>query len=207
MSPYIDGSSEVEAGIVVTAVILIVVGVALAIVISYNRFVAQRASLRASWAGIDVELQRRHDLVPNLVETVSGYASHEARLFERVTSARSHAIAATSDTVPVTDQARAEDALTGGLTSLLAVAEAYPDLKADGAFRDLQRQLVEIEDRIAASRRLYNIDVAAYERRRLAFPSNLVASSFGFHHEELFEIEDAGAKHATVVAWSSDGST
>lgn len=194
-----------EAGIVVLAVVAIVVVVGVAIVVSYNRFVAQRASLRASWAGIDVELQRRHDLVPNLVETVSGYATHEARLFERVTDARSQAIAATSDTVPVTDQARAEDALTGGLTSLLAVAEAFPDLKADGTFRDLQRQLVEIEDRIAASRRLYNIDVAAYQRRRQAFPSNLVAGAFGFGPETLFEIEDAGAKHATVVAWSSDG--
>lgn len=194
-----------RAAIVIPALLAVLIGVTLAIVVSYNRFVAQRASLQASWAGIDVELQRRHDLVPNLVETVAGYATHEGALLQRVTEARSRAIAATSDTVAVTDQARAEDALTGGLTSLLAIAEAYPDLKADGSFRDLQRQLVEIEDRIAASRRLYNLDVAAYERRRQAFPSNLVASSFGFDREPLFEIQDAGAAHAAVVRWSSDG--
>lgn len=194
-----------RAAIVIPALLAVLIGVTLAIVVSYNRFVAQRASLQASWAGIDVELQRRHDLVPNLVETVAGYATHEGALLQRVTEARSRAIAATSDTVAVTDQARAEDALTGGLTSLLAIAEAYPDLKADGSFRDLQRQLVEIEDRIAAARRLYNLDVAAYERRRQAFPSNLVASSFGFDREPLFEIQDAGAAHAAVVRWSSDG--
>ncbi len=190
---------------VVIGVVAVVVVVTAAIIGSYNRFVAQRASLQASWAGIDVELQRRHDLVPNLVETVAGYAGHESRLLEQVTTARSRAIAATSRTVPVTDQARAEDALTGGLTSLLAVAEAFPELKADGTFRALQRQLVEIEDRIAAARRLYNLDVAAYERRRQSFPSNLVAGAFHFGPESPFEIEDAGAKHAAAVGWSSAG--
>lgn len=189
----------------VIGVVAVVVVVTTAIIVSYNRFVAQRTSLQASWAGIDVELQRRHDLVPNLVETVAGYAGHESRLLEQVTAARSRAIAATSRTVPVTDQARAEDALTGGLTSLLAVAEAFPDLKADGTFRALQRQLVEIEDRIAAARRLYNLDVAAYERRRQAFPSNLVAGAFHFRPESPFEIEDAAARHAAAVGWSSAG--
>lgn len=187
----------------VVGVVSVVVVVSVWLIVSYNRFIAQRASLQASWAGIDVELQRRHDLVPSLVESVSGYAGHESRLLEQVTTARSRAIAATSRTVPVTTQARAEDALTGGLTSLLALAEAFPDLRADGTFRTLQRQLVEIEDRIAAARRLFNLDVAAYERRRQSFPSSLVAGAFHLDPASPFEIEDAGAKHATVVGWSS----
>jgi LemA protein len=168
-------------------------------VLSYNRFVTQRASIDATWAGIDVELQRRHDLVPNLVRTVRGYADHEQRVLTAVTEARARAVAAIDPSVPVRDQARAEDALTEGLTSLLAITEAFPDLKADANFRDLQRQLVETEDRIAASRRLYNLEVAAYERRRQAVPSNLVANAFGFEARALFEIQDAAARHAAQV--------
>jgi LemA protein len=169
------------------------------VVFSYNRFVTQRASIDATWAGIDVELQRRHDLVPNLVRTVRGYAEHEQRVLSTVTEARARAIAAIDPSVPVRDQARAEDALTEGLTSLLAITEAFPELKADANFRDLQRQLVETEDRIAASRRLYNLEVAAYERRRQAVPSNLVANAFGFEPRALFEIQDAAARHAAQV--------
>lgn len=169
------------------------------IALSYNRFVAQRASLKASWAGIDVELTRRHELVPNLVEVVRSYAQHESRLLEQVTEARGRARVATNDTVPIRDQARAEDGLTSGLTSLFALAEAYPQLKADTSFRDLQRQLVETEDRISAARRLYNLDVAAYERRRRAFPSNVIATSFHFEPESMFEIQDAAAVHAPMV--------
>jgi LemA protein len=169
------------------------------VVFSYNRFVTQRASMDASWAGIDVELQRRHDLIPNLVETVRGYADHERSVFAAVTEARARAVAALDPAVPVRDQARAEDALTAGITGLLAITEALPDLRADAQFRDLQHQLVETEDRIAASRRLFNLEVAAYERRRQAVPSNLVASWFGFGARSLFEIQDAAARHATQV--------
>lgn len=181
----------------ITAVLLVAVG----LVFSYNRFVTQRAAIAASWAGIDTELQRRHDLVPNLVRTVRGYASHEQRALLAVTEARARAVAATSDEVPLQDQARAEDALTRELTGLLALSEAFPDLRADQPFLDLQRQLVQTEDRISASRRLYNLEVAAYERRRGAFPSNLVASVFGFAPERMFEIKDAGALHAAQVRW------
>lgn len=181
------------------AAILVVVVLGLAVILAYNRFVAQRASIAATWAGIDAELQRRHDLVPNLVETVRGYARHEERTLLAVTEARSRAVAAVDPDVPVTDQARAEDALTDGLTRLFALTEAFPDLKADGSFRDLQRQLVETEDRIAAARRLYNLEVAAYERRRGSFPSNVIASSFGFGPQRLFEIRDAAAAHAAGV--------
>jgi LemA protein len=168
-------------------------------VYSYNRFVTQRASLDAAWAGIDVELQRRHDLVPNLVETVRAYAEHEQRVLTAVTDARARAVAAVAPEVAVGDQARAEDALTEGLTGLLAITEAFPELRADTRFRDLQRQLVETEDRIAASRRLYNLEVAAYERRRQAVPSNLVASTFDFGPRSPFEIQDAAARHAAQV--------
>jgi len=180
--------------------LLVVLLLAGAVIVSYNRFVAQRTSIDASWAGIEVELQRRHDLVPNLVTTVQGYAAHERSLLEAVTEARGRAVAATDPTVPVPDQARAEDALTDRLTGLLALTEGYPQLRADRLFLDLQRQLVEIEDRLSASRRLYNLEVAAYERRRQAVPSNVIASTFGFEPRPLFEIQDAAARHAPHVA-------
>jgi LemA protein len=176
--------------------LLVVLGLPLLwVVLSYNRFVAQRTSLDASWSGIDVELQRRHDLVPQLVDTVAGYARHERALFEAVTTARARAVSAHD----VDDQARAEDELTERLTGLLALSEAYPDLRADRVFRDLHRQLIETEDRIAASRRLYNLEVAAYERRRGSVPSNLVAGAFGFGARPYFEVLDAAARHAEQV--------
>ena len=162
---------------------------------SYNRFVAQRTSIDASWSGIDVELQRRHDLVPRLVETAAGYAAHEQRTFQQVTAARAEAVAARS----VEEQARAEDHLTEGLTGLFALTESYPQLQADGLFRDLSRQLIETEDRIAAARRLFNLEVAAYERRRSAIPSNLVAGWFNMEPRRSFEVLDASARHAQLV--------
>jgi LemA protein len=176
-------------------VLAVVAAPALWFVLSYNRFVAQRAALDATWSGIDVELQRRHDLVPPLVETAAGYARHEQRTLEAVTEARARAVAARA----VDEQARAEDQLTEGLTGLLALNERYPDLRADSLFRDLQRQLIEAEDRIAASRRLYNLEVASYERRRNAFPSNVVAWVFTFEPRPSFEVLDAAARHAQQV--------
>jgi LemA protein len=171
------------------------------IVVSYNRFVAQMASMDATWANIEGELQRRHDLVPNLVATVQGYARHEQAVFDRVTSARAEAIAARPTSVPIEQQARAEDVLTQQLSTLLAITESYPELRSDAAFRDLQRQLVETEDRIAASRRLYNLEVAAYERRRGAVPSNLVAWAFELPPRSLFEIRDPAAAHRPLTAF------
>jgi LemA protein len=169
-------------------------------ILSYNRFVSQRTSIDASWAGIEVELQRRHDLVPNLVETVRGYAAHERAVLTAVTEARARAVAAVEPDVPIDEQARAEDGLTANLTQLLAVSEDYPELKSDRLFRDLHRQLVETEDRIAASRRLFNIEVAAYERRRGSVPSNIVAGIFSFEPRQMFEILDAAAVHRPAVA-------
>ncbi|MEX2549721.1 MAG: LemA family protein [Nitriliruptoraceae bacterium] len=181
-------------------VLLAIAAVPLLGIFSYNRFIAQAASIEATWANIEAELQRRHDLVPNLVATVEGYASHERGVLEQVTEARTRAVASVPTDVTMTDQARAEDALTQGLTTLLAITESYPDLQSDTAFRDLQRQLVETEDRIAAARRLYNLEVAAFERRRQAVPSNLVASALGFDAREMFEIRDPAAEHAPHVA-------
>lgn len=173
-------------------------GVGLAI--SHNRFVAQRAGIESSWSGVDVQLQRRHDLVPNLVETVKGYAAHERAVLEQVTAARAAAV--TSDRDPEAgpaEQARREEALTAATHGLLAVAERYPDLKAATSFQQLQRQLVETEDRIAAARRLYNIEVRGLNRRVEAFPSNLVASMFGFTRAEYFELTDPGAAGIPTV--------
>ncbi len=181
---------------------LVVLGVpALLVIWSYNRFITQVAAIDATWATIDTELQRRHDLVPNLVRSVEGYAGHEREVLAMVTEARARAVASTPADVPLDEQARAEDALTSGLSSLLAITENYPELKADTLFLDLQRQLVETEDRISAARRLYNLEVAAYERRRRAVPSNVIASAFSFDPRNLFEIQDAAAEHAVHVSF------
>jgi LemA protein len=187
----------VEALLVVVAVVVLVAGWA---VYAYNRFVTQVAAIDASWSGIDVELQRRHELVPNLVATVEGYARHEREVLQAVTDARARAVSSRPEDVPISDQARAEDGLTEQVTRLLVVAEDYPQLRADRAFLDLQRQLVETEDRIAASRRLYNLEVAAYERRRRSVPSNVIAGRFGFERREMFEMRDASAEHAPRLA-------
>lgn len=186
-----------ETVLVIVVVVLVAAGVLL--VLSYNRFVAQLASIDATWANIEGELQRRHDLVPNLVASVQGYMAHERRVLEQVTMARARAIAAVPRSVPIEQQARAEDELTQGLTSLLAVTESYPDLKSDAVFLDLQRQLVETEDRISAARRLYNLEVASYERRRRSVPSNVVASIAGFQPRRMFEIRDPAAEHTPHV--------
>jgi LemA protein len=155
---------------------------------SYNRFISQRHFIRNTWANVDTELKRRYDLIPNLVETVKGYASHEQRTLEEVIQARSGAM---SDHGTPEHQAGTENVLVGALRSLFAVAEAYPDLKADERFGDLQRELVRTEDRIQAARRLYNNNVRDYNRRVEAIPTNLVAALFGFRHEPYFEIDSA----------------
>ena len=158
------------------------------VAISFNRFVQQRNLIRDSWANIDTELRRRYDLIPNLVETVKGYAAHERALFERVTEARAAAMSATG---PADEQAQAEKPLVGALRGLLAVAENYPQLKASENFLGLQRELVTTEDRLAAARRFYNANVRDYNRRVQSVPSNLVANMFGFNAERFFEVEEA----------------
>jgi LemA protein len=168
-------------------VLVVVVLVLLAGVVSYNRFVRQRNLVQESWRQIDVELTRRHDLVPNLVETVKGYAAHERQTLEAVTAARTAAAAPGSGPA---EQAQQENVLTGALRQLFAVAESYPDLKASTNFVELQRQLAETEDRIAAGRRFYNGNVRALNTRVEAFPSSIVASMFHFERAEYFEADD-----------------
>jgi LemA protein len=174
--------------IIVIIVIVVLVVLALGAVVSYNRFVSQRNSVRSSWANIDTELKRRYDLIPNLVETVKGYASHERETLEAVTNAR--AAAASSSGTPA-QQAAAEGPLVGALRQLFAVSERYPDLKANQNFLQLQAELANTEDRLQAARRFYNANVQSYNRRVQSFPSALMARQFGFKEEEFFEIEPA----------------
>ncbi len=175
--------------IVVIVVIAVVVLIGLGLVVSYNRFVSQRNQVRSSFANIDTELKRRYDLIPNLVETVKGYAAHEREVFEEVARTRS-AAAATSGQSPAA-QAAAEGPFVQALGRLFAVAENYPELKANQNFLSLQAELANTEDRIQAARRFYNSNVQDYNRRVQSFPSALIASSFGFKEEEFFEIPEA----------------
>lgn len=154
-----------------------------------NRFVAEREHVRESWRTVDVELQRRHDLVANLVAVVRAHAAHERTTLEEVVRARAAAVQA-SDAHDVTAQAAEERHLAAGVRTLLAVSEAYPELRADSSFLDLQRHLVGCEDRIAAARRVYNSNVRIYERHRTQFPSMLVRMLFGFRAEPWFAAGD-----------------
>ena len=173
---------------VVWVVLGVVVLLGLLVVVSYNRFVAQRNLIRNSWANIDTELKRRYDLIPNLVETVKGYASHERETLEAVVRARSAAAAATGTPA---EQAAAEGPLIGALRQLFALSERYPDLKANQNFLELQAELANTEDRLQASRRFYNANVEQYNRRVQAFPSNVIAGAFKFSEEQFFEVEPA----------------
>jgi LemA protein len=164
--------------------IIVLAGISLAL--SYNRFVSQRQLIRNAFANIDTELRRRYDLIPNLVETVKGYASHEREVFEDVARTRS-AAAATSGQSPAT-QAAAEGPFVAALSRLFAVAENYPELKANQNFLALQSELTNTEDRIQAARRFYNANVQDYNRRVQSFPSAFVARTFSFTEEEFFEI-------------------
>jgi LemA protein len=157
-------------------------------VVSYNRFVSQRQLIKDSWANIDTELRRRYDLIPNLVETVRGYASHERTVFENVTRARAAAASATGSPA---EQAAAEGPFVAALRQLFAVVENYPDLKANTNFLALQQELANTEDRLQTSRRFYNANVRQYNERVGQFPSMVIANMFKFEEEEFFEIEEA----------------
>ena len=168
--------------------IALVVLLLLWVVISHNRFVGQRALVDESWGDIDVELTRRHDLIPNLVDTVKGYAAHEREVLEELTAARAAAVAHKGD--GPTPRGEVEDFVETALQTVLARVEAYPDLKASANFLQLQKQLELTEDRIAAARRFYNGNVRAYNTRVHTFPSNLMASTFGFKVREFFQLSD-----------------
>jgi len=162
------------------------------VVINYNLVVRARNMVSEAWSGIDVQLKRRYDLIPNLIESVKAYSSHERDLFENLSEARSKSMT----TEAVGARGTAENQLSGELKTLLAVAEAYPDLKASANFLTLQKELVEIEDNIQYARRYYNATVRDYNTRIQSFPGLLIAKPFGFRDAEFFEIEFATEREA-----------
>ena len=179
--------------VIVLVAVLLLLG--LAVVVIYNRLVRLRNRSENSWAQVDVQLRRRYDLIPNLVETVKGYASHERATFDEVTEARTRAQQAEG----VAEQAEAENVLTAALGRLLAVAEAYPELQADENFRQLQSELAETENRVAVSRQVYNDSVLTYNNAVQTFPGAVLAGPFGFSIREFFEVEEEAQREAPVV--------
>ncbi|MEQ8840477.1 MAG: LemA family protein [Acidimicrobiales bacterium] len=175
MSPYVIAA--IGGGLVLSWAVL-----------SFNRFISQRNLIANSWSNVDTELRRRYDLIPNLVETVGGYAGHEKATLTEVIEARAGAVATTGEPA---EQADAENILVQGLRHLLAVSEAYPDLVASAHFLDLQRELVTTENRIQASRRLFNGNVRDYNRRVASIPSALIAFVGRFEKADYFEVEPA----------------
>ena len=181
-------------------VILVVVLIALALVVValYNRLVRLRNRVENAWAQVDVQLRRRYDLIPNLVETVKGYASHERATFEEVTRARTAAQQATT----VAQQAEAENVLTAAIGRLFAVAEAYPELRATENFQQLQAELANTEEKIRVARQVYNDSVLTYENARETVPTNVVAGLFNFEEKPFFEIEEPAVREAPRVSFS-----
>ncbi len=180
---------------IIFIVLAVVVVLALWIVVIYNGLVTLKNRAKEAWADIDVQLKRRYDLIPNLVETVKGYATHEKQLFEKVTQARANAMNAQGAEA----KAGAENMLTGALKSLFAVSEAYPDLKASTNFLELQRDLTDTEDKIQAARRFYNTNVRDLSIKIERFPDSLIASNFGFTKMELFQTANEAERQPVAV--------
>lgn len=177
-------------------ILLVIVGVlVLYVVFAYNGLVRLRNRVSEAWSDIDVQLKRRYDLIPNLVSTVKGYAAHESGVFEKVTEARANAMQAGS----THDKAEAENMLSQTLKSLFAVAEAYPDLKANQNFLELQRELSDTENKIQASRRFYNGNVLELNNKVDMFPSNIIAGVFHFTKSEFFEVAEAEKEPVKVA--------
>jgi LemA protein len=183
--------------ILVIVVVLLFWGVA-----TFNKFIKLRTRTEEAWADIDVQLKRRYDLIPNLIETVKGYATHEREVFQKVTEARTRAMSAGT----VEEQAEAENMLTGALKSLFAVSENYPDLKANENFLELQRELTDTENKIQAARRFYNTNVRDLNIAVQSFPSNIIAKWFSFGKNEFFELDeaDAAAREPVKVDFKSE---
>ena len=185
-----------------TVLIIVIVALVLLAGLIYilirNGIIASRNRVDEAWSGIDVQLKRRHDLVPNLVETVKGYAQHEQRVFEATTKARAEAMSAQG----VDATRSAEQGLTAALANLRAVAENYPDLRATENFQRLQADLNEIEDEIQASRRIYNSNVQSYNTKIQIFPNSIVANQGGFTAREFFEIETAAEREPVEVSFT-----
>ena len=181
--------------IIVGVIVLVVIGGGLWVMGAYNRLVNLRERVRAGWSQIEVLLKRRHDLIPNLVESVRGYAGHESQTLESVIAARNQAVSAKG----VQSQAQAEGQLTQALGRLFAVSEAYPDLKANQNFMQLQNELSKTENGIAGQRQAYNNTVQTYNTSILSFPSNLLAGPFGFNTQPFFETTTTGEREAPRV--------
>src|SRR5918996_4500338 len=184
--------------VIVIIIVALLLLVGLIYVLVRNSLINLEQRVGEAWSGIDVQLKRRHDLVPNLVETVKGYATHEQETFEKTTQARAAAMAAQS----VGDTAKAEQQLTQALADLRAVAENYPTLRATENFQQLSRNLSELEDEIQASRRIYNSNVQSYNTDIQQFPGSIIANQGGFTAREFFEIEDAAERNAPQVSFS-----
>ncbi len=181
------------------SIIYIIIGLiiilAIWVIFAYNHFIALINHAKEAWSDIDVQLKRRYDLIPNLVNTVKGYATHESTAFEKVTQARAAAMGAGN----IADKGKAENMLTGALKSVFAIAEAYPELKANQNFLGLQTELSDTENKIQASRRFYNGNVRDLNIAIEAFPGNLIASTFHFAKMELFTLEEEAAKQPVEV--------
>src|SRR5881392_477802 len=175
-------------------VIIVLVVLALAVVFIYNNLVRAKVRTDEAWSDISVQLKRRYDLIPNLVNTVKGYATHEKTVFEDVTKARANALGAQG----VEETAKTDNQFGQALKSLFAVAEAYPDLKANENFKELQAELVDTEDKIQAARRFYNGVVRDLNTKIQIFPNNIFASMLGFKEREFFEVEDRAAAEKPV---------
>lgn len=192
-APIVAAAEPLIIGCAVLAAIVLLPTIY--VIVTFNRFQSVRQHMRESWADVDVELKRRYDLIPNLVNTVKGYAAHEREIFERLAALRQQAMSVPN----ASEKVAVEGELSRVLHRLIAVAEAYPTLKADRNFLELQQELAMTEDRIAASRRFYNANVRELNTLCSTFPSNLLAGMFGMKAEGFFELENAAERSAPKV--------
>ena len=177
-------------------IILIIAAFAvLWLIMTYNRLVTLRNRIKEAWSDIEVQLKRRYDLIPNLVETVKSYAAHESQLFEKVTTARTRAMGAQT----IKEKTEAENALAGTLKTLFAVSENYPTLRASENFQKLQDELTDTEDKIQSARRFYNSNVLELNNKVGSFPTNIIAGAFNFKQGEFFELQEPAAKEPVKV--------
>ncbi|TCC11405.1 LemA family protein [Kribbella soli] len=189
---------------VIIVIVAVIVILAIMLITSYNRFVKQRNLIQESWRQIDVELHRRYDLIPNLVETVRAYAAHERHVFEEVARLRTQAVNVQASNPE--QRAAAEGQLSGALRQMMISVEQYPQLQSNQNFLGLQRELTDTEDRIAAGRRFYNANVGDYNTRIEAFPSNLIAGGFKFEKAGYFEVKDEQVRAVPQVSFGTIGS-
>ena len=181
--------------LILIAILVVLTVIILWVIVTYNRLITLRNRAKEAWADIDVQLKRRHDLIPNLVETVKGYAAHEREVFEKVTEARTRAMGATG----IKEKGEAENFLSQTLKSLFAVAENYPQLRASENFLELQRELTDTEDKVQAARRFYNGNVRDMNITIESFPANVVAGTFQFKKADFFEIGEAEEREPVSV--------